>query len=63
MAKKIEESVLDEPVFTREQILESKKYKHLTDWLGAILLPGKSYTLKQVDDALKKELGREHKSC
>lgn len=61
MAKKIEEAVLDEPMFTKEQLMNSKKYKHLADWLGAILLPGKSYTFKQVDEALEKELGREIK--
>ena len=60
MAKK-EEVALDEPVFTKEQLMNSKKYKHLADWLGAILSPEISYTFKQVDEALEKELGREIK--
>ena len=62
MAKK-EEAVLDEPVFSKEQLLESNKYKRLADWLGAILLPGKSYTFKQVDDAIEKEMKRKVETC
>lgn len=43
-----------ETVFTKEQILASKKYKNRRDVLGAILKDGGSYTLEQVDSLLEK---------
>ena len=43
-----------ETVFTKEQILASKKYKNRRDVLGAILKDGASYTLEQVDSLLEK---------
>ena len=43
-----------EAVFTKEQILASKKYLNRRDVLGAILSDGKTYTLEQVDTLLEK---------
>ena len=62
MAKK-EEAVLDEPVLTKEQLLNSKKYRESADIVGALLRDGESYTFKQVDalldDFMKKEIKME----
>lgn len=43
-----------ETVFTKEQILASKKYANRRDAIGVILADGKKYTLKQVDTLLEK---------
>ena len=45
--------------FTKQQILESKKYKNRRDLLRALLKDEESYTLKQVDAALSSFLKRE----
>lgn len=45
--------------FTKQQILESKKYKNRRDLLRALLKDEESYTLKQVDAALSTFLKRE----
>ena len=42
-----------EVLFTKEQILASKKYSNRRDVLGAILTD-KNYTLEQVDSLLEK---------
>ena len=42
-----------EILFTKEQILASKKYSNRRDVLGAILTD-KNYTLEQVDSLLEK---------
>ncbi|MFA9376230.1 MAG: hypothetical protein ACERKZ_05675 [Lachnotalea sp.] len=36
-------------VFTKEQILNSKKYVHLKDLVNVLLLDSESYTLDEVD--------------
>lgn len=41
-------------LFTKEQILASKKYSNRRDVLGAILTDNKGYTLEQVDSLLEK---------
>lgn len=43
-----------EVLFTKEQILASKKYSNRRDVLGAILVDSKTYTLEQVDSLLEK---------
>ena len=43
-----------EVLFTKEQILASKKYSNRRDVLGAILNDNKTYTLEQVDSLLEK---------
>jgi hypothetical protein len=47
------------PVFTKRQLLNSKKYQHQTDLLNAILENDKSYSLSEVDklinDFMKKK--------
>lgn len=62
MAKK-EEAVVAEPVFSKEQLLNSKKYRESADIVGALLRDGESYTFKQVDalldDFMKKEIKME----
>lgn len=60
MEEKIEEAV-QTMSFTKQQILESKKYKNRRDLLHALLNDGESYTLKQVDAALSAFLKREVK--
>jgi hypothetical protein len=46
--------VKQEILFTKEQILASKKYSNRRDILGAILSSDKTYTLEQVDSLLEK---------
>ena len=43
-----------EVLFTKEQILASKKYSNRRDALGAILVDGDTYTFEQVDSLLEK---------
>ena len=50
--KKTEEKT--EVLFTKEQVLNSKKYSNRRDVLGAILVDGKTYTQEQVDSLLEK---------
>ena len=51
--KLIEATVASEPSFTKQQILTSKKYRHQTDLIGALLKDGTSYTIAKVDELLK----------
>lgn len=53
MANKKEETK-QEVLFTKEQILASKKYLNRRDVLVAILSDNKSYTLEQVNSLLEK---------
>lgn len=54
-AKKVEnEKSAAEATFTKEQLLNSKKYANRRDALAALLVNGKTYTLKQVDSLLDK---------
>ena len=62
MAKK-EEAVLDEPVFTKEQLLNSKKYRESADIVGAVLVSGQTYTFKQVDAEIDKFMKRKVETC
>lgn len=56
--KKVEKQ---ETVFSKEQILASKKYSSRRDVLGVILADGKEYTLEQVDSLLKRFMERKVK--
>ena len=53
MATKQKETVKQESMFTKEQILASKKYTNRRDALDAILDDG-VYTIEQVDSLLEK---------
>ncbi len=46
--------IKQETLFTKEQILASKKYKNRRDILGVLLSDEKQYTLEQVDSLLEK---------
>ena len=54
MASKKKENTQQEALFTKEQILASKKYSYRRDALGVVLAEGKEYTLKEVDSLLEK---------
>ena len=47
-----------ENVYTKEQILQSEKYKNRVDLLGAILSDTKQYTLNQVENEIEKFMKR-----
>ena len=42
-----------EPEYSKEQLLTSKKYAHRRDLIGALLVDGKTYTIKGVDKMIK----------
>ena len=50
-----------ETAYTKEQILKSKKYKDRKDVLNVVLKEGSTYTLKEVDNAIKTFMKREVK--
>ena len=62
MAKK-EEAVVAEPVFSKEQLMNSKKYRDSADLIGAVLVSGETYTFKQVDAEIEKFKKKEIKGC
>lgn len=41
-------------VFTKQQLIESRKYANRRDLLKALLEDGKSYTIAEVDAAIEK---------
>ena len=43
-----------EDVFSKEQILQSKKYRDRRDLLSVLLADQESYSFKAVDDIIKK---------
>ena len=50
MAKtKKEDEAKEKPVFTKESLLNSKKYMFQKDLLNILLKDGKEYTLEEVD--------------
>ena len=57
-SKKVEKQ---EDVFSKEQILASKKYANRRDVLGVILADGQEYTFEQVDSLLKRFMERKVK--
>lgn len=52
------EIVNTENVYTKEQILKSKKYKNRADLLNTILQDNKEYTITQVDGEIEKFMKR-----
>jgi len=50
MTKQPIEEVVEEATFTKEQIVESKKYG---DFASALLEKDRSYTLKEVEDLIE----------
>ena len=56
MATKVQKNIetKQESVFTKEQILASKKYSNRRDALGAILSDDGKYTFEKVDSLLEK---------
>lgn len=54
MATKQKDTVKQENLFTKEQLLVSKKYANRKDALAAILTDKGVYTFEQVDSLLEK---------
>ncbi|MCZ9313158.1 MAG: hypothetical protein O0V67_07250 [Methanocorpusculum sp.] len=54
MATKQKDTVKQEDLFTKEQLLASNKYANRRDALDAILDDGGAYTFEQVDALLEK---------
>lgn len=52
-SKAIENKIMENK-FTKEQLVNSQKYRQYKDLLQAILKKDKLYTLKQIDDEIKK---------
>ena len=46
------------PVFTKEQLLRSKKFANRRDALGAIVEPDEAITMKEAEDRLQKFMKR-----
>ena len=51
---KVIENKTMENKFTKEQLVNSEKYRQYKDLLQAILKENKQYTLKQIDEEIKK---------
>lgn len=52
--KKIKENKVIENKFSKEQLVNSEKYRQYKDLLQAILKENKQYSLKQIDEEIKK---------
>lgn len=50
---------MDEPKFTKKQILESKKYEAYRDALALVLSDSETYTAEAVEEAIAKALSHE----
>ena len=61
--KTVHEVAETEPIFDKEQILKSKRFKESVDLVGALLVSGKSYTLTEVDGLIEKFKKKEIKTC
>lgn len=42
-----------EPEYSKQQLLTSHRYAHRRDLIGALLVDGKTYTIKGVDKLIK----------
>lgn len=51
---KVIENKTMENKFTKEQLVNSQKFRQYKDLLQAILKENKQYTLKQIDEEIKK---------
>lgn len=49
-----EENKKSVPTFTKEQIINTKRFAHRKDLLGAMLVDGRMYSLEEVDKLLEK---------
>ena len=52
--KKPATSVAIEPVFTKEALMNSKRFRNERDLVSALLEDGKEYTIPEVEDAIAK---------
>ena len=52
MAKKNTEDIEQNAAFTKEQILNSKKYRNRRDALGVVLKDDESYTIADIESLL-----------
>lgn len=51
---KSKNQVKENPRFTKQQILESNKYKHRRDLINTLLQDKKTYELEEVDERIEK---------
>jgi hypothetical protein len=51
--KLIKEEICEKSKFTKEQLLQSKRYIDRTDLLNVLLEPNKSYNLDEVDGLIE----------
>jgi len=51
--KKTEESV-EMAVYSKEQLISAKRYKHKQDVLNVVLKPDQKYIIEEVDDLIEK---------
>lgn len=61
MAKKETEKEASKAVFSKKQLLASKRYKDKLDLVGALLDDNNEYTISEVDTLIKKYLESEVK--
>ena len=55
------DSKVEKMKFTKQQILEAKKYANRKDLVGALLEEGKNYSLSEVDSAISDFMKRKVK--
>ena len=55
------DSKVEKMKFTKQQILEAKKYANRKDLVGALLEEGKTYSLSEVDAAISDFMKRKVK--
>ena len=55
---KSKEQVVDVTKYTKEQLVESKKYMRFVDFLNGNLQDDKMYTIEQVDNLISKHYGK-----
>lgn len=48
----------EKETFTREQLVEAKRYKNRRDLLDALLEDGRAYTIAEVDKKISDYLGK-----
>jgi hypothetical protein len=53
MAKQKEVEQAVEPIFSKTQVLNAKKYQDRKDVLSTLLVDGKTYTLENVDKLIE----------
>ena len=52
--KKKEDTQKPEVVYTRQQLLQAKRYADRLDLINTLLKDGKSYSIQQVDEMIEK---------